>query len=254
MTDIKVITNLRKQNDGMYKSLVGRNIKCMQTNIDDILDITEQLRLLLLDNITLKSIVQLNKPLPIIKEKKELIIKEKIIIDDETAEESFEDITTKYTTIFNMDDMKRAFFNKEYDIFDQHVREFTLNDKNGNVDRLCKNARFYSADYKYISDKDGYPEYAVMNYLKGFTRNCSKNVKHYLSCIRCWRNNDEIKYQYETLWLVNAKEPLRLVIGDIYEDFEFIEIDETDFLTRIRKNSMEYSINNHYCIGEEYVH
>jgi hypothetical protein len=75
MADIKAIMNLHKQNNGMYKSLNGRNIECIKTDIDDTLDLEEQLRLLQLDNANLKAIVQLNKPPPIIREKKAPVIK-----------------------------------------------------------------------------------------------------------------------------------------------------------------------------------
>ena len=73
-------------------------------------------------------------------------------------------------------------------------------------------------------------------------------------CFRCWKfdNNDEIKYKYDSLWIVNTNEPIHNIIGSICDDFEFEEFNNLDkFIMEIKKI---INIDSTNCIGESYVH
>lgn len=79
-------------------------------------------------------------------------------------------------------------------------------------------------------------------------------------CFRCWKNQHELKYKYDSLWIVNTNEPIPNVIGSLAEDFDFAETtDIDDFISQIKKLLEPESeepvwINEYTCIGESYVH
>ena len=73
------------------------------------------------ENKELKELSKKNRP-QVVETKKEPIPKEVKAKDDE-EDESFEDSKKSYTIIHNMEDIKRAFFNKEYELFETLVKE-----------------------------------------------------------------------------------------------------------------------------------
>lgn len=71
-----------------------------------------------------------------------------------------------------MEDIKRAFFNKEYDTFETLIKQHPL--------------RYYRASYNYASDKDGAPEFVAKNLVKGFVRNLDDFRKYFITGFRCF--------------------------------------------------------------------
>ena len=241
------LISIQKQNDSIYSSLESRNITFERTIIPNDINEEEHLKLLNEENNKLKECVKDNKPPPQPKKEKETPKvqtpkKEK----DVDEEENFEEPIKNFDTITNMEELKRAFFNGDYDIFESQLKESSF--------------KFLRAKYKYNSDKDGVPEFSAKNLLGGFVRNFDDYRKYFMICFRCWRNvkswnnhDDQKRYEYDSLLIVNTNEPIKNIIGTVfYEDFDFEEVDNLDvFISDFKKIE---DIENTFCLGESYVH
>jgi hypothetical protein len=243
------IQNLQKQNDAIYSSLVSKNVLFTRRIIsDESIDETKILEILTEENKELKELSKNNRPVqqavekkPAISvvEKKEPIPKEP---KNDDEDESFEDSKKSYTIIHNMEDIKRAFFNKEYELFEELVKQHEF--------------IYYKVSYKYSSDNDRKPDYVARNLLKGFGRALDDYRKYLLVCFRC-KEYEPIKYDYNSLWIVNTKDDLKTIIGSFYDDFDFqlqtfdVENSFNNFLEEFRKKDLEVELN---IIGEMYIH
>jgi hypothetical protein len=245
------IQNLQKQNDAIYSSLVSKNVLFTRYVISDINDETKILEILTEENKELKELSKNNRPAPqvvekkpvtLVVEKKEPIPKEPKTNDDCDDEESFEESKKSYTIIHNMEDIKRAFFNKEYELFEELVKQNEF--------------IYYKVSYKYSSDNDNKPDYIARNLLKGFGRSLDDYRKYLLVCFRC-KEYEPKKYEYNSLWIVNTKDDLKTVIGSFYDDFDFqlqtfdVENSMSKFLEEFRKKDLDVETN---VIGETYIH
>ena len=239
--------SIQKQNDSILFSLLSRKIDFIRSVIPDGVSEEEHIQILTEENLRLKEVVKANKPAPQPKEEKikveqpkqkaESKPKEESKEDDE-QEETFEEPVKKFETITNMEDLKRAFFNGLYGEFESHVKSSPY--------------KFYRVGYKYNGDKDGAPDFSAKNLLKGFVRNFDDYRKYFMICFRCWKDSEQIKYQYKSLWIVNTNEPVSNIIGSFSDDFEFEE--ETDINTFISDIKKIENIDETLCIGESYVH
>lgn len=137
----------------------------------------------------------------------------------------------------SMEEIKRAFFNNEFDTFNELIKQYPF----------C----FYKADYKYASDNDGKPEFMAKNLVSGFVKGMEDYSKYFLTCFRCYKNND--KYEYPSFWIVNIKSnDIKEVIGSLYDDYDFIKVTESDletFLLDLRKKTNDDSL-----LIEKYIH
>lgn len=256
MSSSKAIIGLQKQNDGMCSSLSARNIPFERIVKPEGIEEEALLKLLQEENAKLKEIINANKPPPQEKKKPEVQIPKVPIAKKETKpkedddgnceEETYEEPVKKFDTIVNMEELKRAFFNGDYVVFEEQIKANPL--------------KFYKVSYKFDSDKDGAQEFSAKNLLKGFVRNFDDYRKYFMICFRCWKNKHETKYKYDSFWIVNTNEPISNVIGSLAEDFDFIEtMDIDDFIDQIKKLPESESdepvwINEYTCIGESYVH
>ena len=229
------INSLIKQNNSIYESLLSKNVEYNRIIIDSNLSDEAKIKLLNTENESLKELVKKNRLPPPPKEEKKVIEKPVKIEEEDT----YNDPIKKYSVITNMEDIKRAFFNKDYELFENLVKEH--------------NFKYFSANYKYASDKDGSPEYIARNLLKGFVRNMDDFRKYFLTCFRCYIESDK-KYNYNSLWIFNSNDKLEDVLGSLYEDFDFLEInDGEDLLKKIRRT--DYDENEKTNLLEEcYVH
>jgi len=253
MSSNKAIIGLQKQNDGMFASLSARNISFERIIISDGIGEENHLKMLQEENGKLKQVINDNKPPPQPKQeikkpeiqtmqsKKETKPKE-----DDADEETYEEPIKKFDSIINMEELKRAFFNGDYLVFEEQIKSNPL--------------KFYKVSYKYNSDKDGTPDFSAKNLLKGFVRNFDDYRKYFMICFRCWKNQHDIKYKYDSFWIVNTSEPIPNIIGNFADDFDYVEIsDIDDFICQIKKLPESESdepiwINGYTCIGESYVH
>jgi hypothetical protein len=235
------IENLKKQNDAIYSSLVSKNVLFTRYVINDE---TKILEILTEENKALKELSKNNRPITQVVDKKPVITNEtkKEPKDDGDEEESFEDSKKSYTIIYNMEDIKRAFFNKEYELFEEFITK--------------EDFIYYKVSYKYSSDNDNKPDYIARNLLKGFGRALDDYRKYFLVCFRC-KEYEPKKYEYNSLWIVNTKDDLKTVIGSFYDDFDFqlqtfdVENNINKFLEEFRKKDMDVETN---IIGEIYIH
>jgi len=239
------LLGLQKQNESIYSSLVSRNILFERTIIPEEISEEEHINLLNEENNKLKECVKNNKPPPQPKKEKQKQEeqpqkKKKEVKEDEEEEENYEEPIQKFDTITNMEELKRAFFNNDYEIFESQLKNNQF--------------KYYKANYKYNSDKDGAPEFLAKNLLGGFVRNFDDYRKYFMICFRCFKlDSEEVKYEYNSLWIVNTNEPINNVIGNIFwEYFDFEELNDIDnFILDFKKiNDLE----NTNCIGESYVH
>lgn len=254
MTDIqKQITNLKKQNDGMEIAFKNKGVEFTKLSIDNMEPETE-LMLLKDYNEYLKNISKNNRPPPQQKEVKppqEKSVKEPSVKKKEKTEEEDDDqddvpkeVKPVYSTITNMEDIKRAFFCKEYDTFQQLARQQPF--------------KYYKANYKYAEDNTDRPAFVAKNLLRGFVQNLDDYRKYLMVGFRCVSHidsNNATHYRYPSYWIVNSNDELKTILGSLYDDFEFISVEEPErivrMLRRMEKNEDE---NDSELIGEVYLH
>ena len=248
MTDIqKQIVNIQKQNDGMETGFKNKGIKFTKLSIDNMEP--EKTLMILKDyNEYLKNISKNNKPPPQQKEAKPIIeqsVKEKKVnkndSDDEDELTKEEKIT--FPTIYNMEDVKRAFFSKEYDTFNNLIQEQPL-------------LKFYKATYKWADDNTGKADFAARNLLRGFVQGLDSYRKYLMVCFRCILVDIETKkYTYPSYWIVNTEIDMNKLLGSLYDDYDFIKIDDSETISKIlKKMEKNEDENDTSLIGEVYLH
>jgi hypothetical protein len=266
MSANKTIINLQKQNDSIYNSLIAKGLNFERIFINCEMEETEQIKLLNEENAKLKELIKLTRPAPQPKEnnvkqdkqdKQDKQVKQvqsnlsKTNKDnnenDEDDEETFDEPIKKFNIIANMEEIKRAFFNGEYNEVEEQLKSIPF--------------KFFKANYKYNSDKDGAPEYSATNLLEGFVRSFDDYRKYFLICFRCWKLNNNNTYLYDSYWIVNSDEPISNIIGSTCEDFEFEEIHDSNLLFNQIKKKLSDSEDCVYgdnsqsiLIGENFVH
>jgi hypothetical protein len=126
MDILKQIANFQKQNDGMLLSLKGKNINIeFDIHVDDDLSYDEKLEKYKTINLQLKELSKLNRPPPPPKDvkPKEENVPLKKPKNEEEDEEEIKEVKPVYSTITNMETIKREFFNKEYINFQESMKQ-----------------------------------------------------------------------------------------------------------------------------------
>jgi hypothetical protein len=245
----KQIISLTKQNEGIVNSFKAKNIVYNELilNSDDSEEI--QLQKLQEYNLYLKNLIKQNKPIvekskPVLLEQIKIVPKPK---GDKPKEESDDDeeivdeieIVPKYPTICNMEDMKRAFFSGEYELF-----RIMFCDQQKTDNKL----KLYRVNYKFASDFDRKPDFMARNLLSGFVQSLDDFRKYFMICFRCIKTEFNT-YIYQSHWIVNTDANIKTVLGSIYDDNEFIVHDDINlFLSDFEKKTSDK------IIGEVYLH
>ena len=241
MDILKQIANFQKQNDGMLLSLKSKNINIeFDLFIDENLSNDEKLDKYKMINLQLKELSKLNRPPPPVKEVKPKPENTPSKSNEEDDEEEIKEVKPVYSTITNMETIKREFFNKEYVNFQESMKQHPF--------------KMYKAKYKYSSDNDGRPEFVARNLLRGFVQGLDDYRKYLLVCFRCIIIDVENKYyDYPSYWIVNSNDELSVIIGSLYDDYEFspIELDEDKMNMMLE---MEKKEDDECVIGESYLH
>lgn len=240
----KQIANLKKQNDGMETSFKSKDIKFTKLTVENV-DPESELMLLKDYNEYLKNISKQNRPPPAVKEEKQTEQpkpKEVKPKEEDDEDEVPKEVKPVYTTIANMEDIKRAFFSKEYETASELIKQQSF--------------RFYKANYKYSSDNTGRPGYVAKNLLRGFVQGLDDYRKYFMICFRCILIDKETnEYRYPSYWIVNTNDDLKTVLGSVYYDYDFIAVEGDEaiskMLKRMEKNEDE---NDEALIGEAYLH
>lgn len=241
---LKQITSLKKQNDGMETAFKNKNINFTKLTIDNV-DPESELILLKEYNNYLKGISSANRPTPkqeAPKQKQEAPKKKKSEEEEDDEDEIQKEVKPLYSTITNMEDIKRAFFNKEYDTFYTLVRQHPF--------------KYYKVNYKFSDDNIGRPSYVAKNLLRGFVQGLDDYRKYLMVCFRCILVNKETnEYSYPSYWIVNSNDDIKIILSSLYDDYDFIMLDEDvaihKLLKQMEKNEDE---NDDTLIGEVYVH
>ena len=245
----KQISNILKQNQSIHTSLVSRKINDLPEliSLTESISLDEQLKLLIDENNKLKEIVKVNKPIEVKEVKvsevkaKEVKPKEKEVKDDDSDEDAKE-VQPKFSTITNMEDIKRAFFSADYELFKNLLLEHQF--------------KMYTGEYLYASDKDSAPDYSARNLVKGMIRSFDDYRKYFMICFRCFQNQDNLSkmtYTYPSLWIVNSTDSINIIIGSVAEDYKLTEVSSEnilDFLKLLEKLNEETP----GLIAESYVH
>ena len=237
----KQIENLKKQNDGMETAFKNKSIQFNKLSID-VTDPETELQLLKDYNIYLKGISAANRPVKEEKPKEQPKPKEQKPKDEDEDDEVPKEVKPVYSTISNMEDIKRAFFSKEYEIASDLIKQQPF--------------KFYKVNYKFSSDNTGRPGYVAKNLLRGFVQSLDDYRKYFMICFRCILiNKDTNEYRYPSYWIVNTNDDLKTVLGSLYDDYDFISVEGVEainiMLKKMEKNEDE---NDEDLIGEVYLH
>lgn len=239
----KQIANLLKQNEGMESSFKMKGIKFTKLSVDDAdIPAEKHLELLKIQNEYLKDISKQNRPPPQEKTKEQPKPKGSKPKEDDDEDDVPKEVKPVYSTITNMEDIKRAFFSKEYDAALDLIKQQPF--------------KFYKANYKYACDNVARPPYIAKNLLRGFVQGLDDYRKYFMICFRCILVDKEPnKYRYPSYWIVNTNDDLKTVLGSLYDDYDFIAVEGEEavnkMLKKMEKNEDE---NDEALIGEVYLH
>jgi hypothetical protein len=220
----------------METSFKAKNVQFTKLSIENV-DLETELMLVKDYNTYLKGISAANKPPPQEKQKEQPKPK-----DDEDDDDNTKEVKPIYSTITNMEDIKRAFFSKEYETATDLIKQQPF--------------KFYKVNYKFSSDNTGRPAYVAKNLLRAFVQGLDDYRKYFMICFRCILvNKDTNEYRYPSYWIVNTNEDLKTVLGSIHDDYDFIDVESEEdickMLKRMEKNEDE---NDEALIGEVYLH
>lgn len=233
----KQIANLRKQNEGMELGFKNKGVEFNKMSLNA--DMAQEMELQLLKdyNEYLKNISKNNRPPP--QEKEQPKPKSNPVCEEEDIPKEVKPV---FSTIANMEDIKRAFFSKEYDSFNELVREHPF--------------RYYKVEYRYSSDNDGRPGYVAKNLLRGFVQRLDDYRNYLMVCFRCTLVNKEtIEYRYPSYWVVNTNDDIAQMLGELYDDYEFISVtEEKEIGEMLKKMEKTEDETDETLIGEVYLH
>lgn len=235
-TNKKKLEYIKIQNDSLFEFIVKNDDKFKDMYNSDDNTIFEALKQ---ENKLFKGIVTniINIEIPNINN-------ENVIHNNN---EISEDPIRKFDTICNMEEMKRAFFNINPN------NELTCDENYLMFHRILSTNNFhmYEAEYLYNSDNDGKPDFVAKNLLRGFVKQFEDYRKYFMITFRCYKGSQEKTYKYISYWIVNTNEPIKNIIGTIYDDFIFKEINYGIMLNKIIKESFD---EDSLCLDEKYVH
>ena len=242
---LKELAMLKKQNDGMEIGFKNKGIPFTKLSVDHM-DPEKELMIVKDYNHYLKNISAANRPPPQEKQKPVKQAAPKKKEEDEDEHDQDQDIPKEvkptYSTITNMEDMKRAFFSKEYDTFHELVKDVPF--------------KYYKVNYRYSSDNTGRPGYVAKNLLRGFVQGLDDYRKYLMVCFRCILVNKETnEYRYPSYWIVNSNDDIRTMLGSLYDDYDFIAVnDEASIRKLLKKMEKNEDESDDALIGEVYVH
>ncbi len=237
--EAKQIANLKKQNEGMETSFKTKGIQFTKLSLDSVDPETELLMLQTYNNY-LKGISTANRPQPM-KQSAEPAVCSVCGKEDDEYYEFREEAKPVFSTITNMEDIKRAFFSKDYDVAYELIRQHPF--------------KFYKASYKYADDNAGRPAFVAKNLLRGFVQSLDNYRKNLMVGFRCIQIGGEQNYKYPSYWIVNSNDDLKTIIGSIYDDFEFVPVvDDEKILRMYRRMQKNEDETDTELVGEAYLH
>lgn len=146
----------------------------------------------------------------------------------------------KFETNVNLEQLKRDFFNKNYEAFLRDLFELVES----------KKVFLLEGKYKYDDEYDGRPFFAAKNRVNGF-ENSLQEFKKYLFAKFEVQIIQECpnKYNFTSLWIVNSADFLQNMKkkDSEFDDFDFIDISYQNFSEKfIMQNEFNEKIQFKY--------
>jgi hypothetical protein len=138
---------------------------------------------------------------------------------------------SKLETIGDLESIKRAFFNKQYDEFETLLKSSPY--------------KFYKGEH----DNQTYSmDFIAKNYATGLAHSCDVSKYAFVSfeCNKVERNT----YEYKSYWIVNTSEDITKTSNSNDFEFEYWKFTETDVDELIKF----FMNKNDEQIAKEYVH
>lgn len=146
--------------------------------------------------------------------------------DDDTYEEK----KATYSKIGNLEPIKRAFCNKEFDSFESLIQTQTPSFK------------LYSTDYTDSAEYSGRPEFILVNKNKGFVQSMDEYRSYFYIAFSCYKKDDTV--HFKSYWIVNTNDPLDKVLGSDYESFKFEQMNDVkEFVNTFKTGGTENLIS-----------
>jgi len=148
-------------------------------------------------------------------------------------DEGHEDKKVTYTKIGNLEPVKRAFCNKEFESFESLIQN--------------QNPPFklYDVDYVYASDYDSSPEFVVVNKNKGFVQSMDEYRPYFYIAFSCYKK--EGKVNFKSYWIVNTTDSLDKVLGSDFDSFKFTPMnDAKEFVNVFKTGGVENAVSLAY--------
>ena len=152
------------------------------------------------------------------------IIREIEMIELEREQAQFEPSRQKptYTTIANMDELKRAFHNR-HNMEDIGGKTF--------VQLLDDHPFVYlTGTYKHASDMTGKPDFIVKNFNNSFAKRLEDEMENYLFVkFVCLFNEATNSYQFMSYWIINTLDPMCVLhLAGEHNDIDFADISKEE--------------------------
>lgn len=164
--------------------------------------------------------------------------------ENNEIEENYNDPVAKFTTIGNLENCKRGFFNNENELFISELKS--------------KPYKFFDVTYKFSDDYTGRPSFIARNLNRGFVKDLEDFRKYFFVVFRC-KEISEKTYSYASKWIVNTTDDIKKIIGERYDDFEWKEVNSsgiTEFNNFINDFMKQDKTDEDVpgLVNEEYVH
>lgn len=132
---------------------------------------------------------------------------------------SYIDPVKKYSTIGNLEDMKRLFFNcpSESDELGKYVKNYSQFIEYVKKELETKPYQFLKVTFKDSSEMNGKQDYIARNLNCSFVKEFEDYKKYLFCCFRCIQPNRQVtKYEYVSYWIVNTPDIKHVI--DQYDD------------------------------------
>lgn len=136
--------------------------------------------------------------------------------------------------IGNLEPVKRAFSNKEYQQFQELLEQ------------QSPPFRYLAGTYRGAEEFEGRPDFILHNRNKGFLQSdpLEKNRAYLFVAFSCFRKEGKLVFQ--SYWIVNTEDPLEQLLEDELDSFELNEVDLTTIIEGFKTGGAESTVALNY--------
>lgn len=140
---------------------------------------------------------------------------------------------TVHSKIGNLEALKRAVCNKEYD----------------EVAKLLAPYKLYVADYAFADEFEGRPDFIIKNKNRGFIQSdiLERKRQYVFVAFSCYKADGKV--QFKSFWVVNSNDSLEAILEGDYENFKFTPVSDAKQIVTGFKNG-----GNEVTISLDYLH